>query len=148
MDMPPPTPVRRGPLRDRRGRGRRGPIALPGPLSPDGVPVQLSPRERFDDLVLSLVQRLVQAWPSELGEVVFGVEETPTLPEGWTDDVVPLGTVVRPTPSESARIVVFRLPVQRRARGRTDTAGLVWDVLVEQVADLLGRDPEDIDPAP
>ena len=43
-------------------------------------------------------------------------------------------------------MVVYRLPVLQRARGRAETAALVLDVLVEEVADLLGRDPDEIDP--
>jgi predicted Zn-dependent protease with MMP-like domain len=46
----------------------------------------------------------------------------------------------------SARIVVYRRPVETRAHGGDELAELVQDVVTEQVADLLGRSPEEIDP--
>ena len=45
-----------------------------------------------------------------------------------------------------ARIVVYRRPLEIRAADRDDLADLVRDVVVDQVAVLLGRDPEEIDP--
>jgi len=42
--------------------------------------------------------------------------------------------------------VAFRLPVQQRATGRADLERLVRAALVERVAELLGRDPGDVDP--
>jgi predicted Zn-dependent protease with MMP-like domain len=44
------------------------------------------------------------------------------------------------------RIVVYRRPLEIRAHDREDLADLVRDVVVDQVAVLLGRDPEEIDP--
>lgn len=45
-------------------------------------------------------------------------------------------------------MVLYRLPVTQRVRGRVETAALVLDVLVEELADMLGRDPDDVDPRP
>jgi predicted Zn-dependent protease with MMP-like domain len=42
--------------------------------------------------------------------------------------------------------VLYRRPLEIRARDRSDLADLVHEVVVDQVAVLLGRDPEDIDP--
>jgi hypothetical protein len=42
--------------------------------------------------------------------------------------------------------VLFRRPIELRATSRLDRAALVNEVLVEHIADLLGRDPSDIDP--
>lgn len=144
----PGTHPRRGERRrDRRGRGWRGPLSLPGPLTPAGVATQAPPAARFDDLVEAAVDRLRRHLPGQLDRVQFGVEETPLLPDDWARDV-PLGTHVQPGRSKHARVVVYRLPVLQRARGRGDTAHLVLDVLVEELADLLGRDPDVIDPRP
>jgi hypothetical protein len=151
IDDPSAVPFRgrSGPRRDRHGRGARGPLSLPGPLSPDGVLARPAPARAFDDLVRGAVERLRAHLPGELDAVEFGVEETPVLPDDWTG-AVPLGTSVgRPGGSArgpAARVVVYRLPVAQRARGRTETAALVLDVLVEEVAELLGRDPDDVDP--
>jgi hypothetical protein len=104
-----------------------------------------APARAFDDVVRSAVERLRAHLPGELDAVEFGVEETPVLADDWTG-AVPLGTHVGATPSPAARVVVYRLPVAQRARGRIETAALVLDVLVDEVAELLGRDPEDVDP--
>ena len=42
--------------------------------------------------------------------------------------------------------MVYRRPLEIRAHDRDDLADLVRDVVVDQVAVLLGRDPEEIDP--
>jgi predicted Zn-dependent protease with MMP-like domain len=42
--------------------------------------------------------------------------------------------------------VLYRRPLELRAVDREDLADLVKDVIVEQVANLLGLDPEDVDP--
>ncbi len=80
-----------------------------------------------------------------LDGVEFGVEETPLLPADWEHEV-PLCTHAQASGHHPARVVVYRLPVLGRARGRADTTGLVLDLLVEEVADLLGRDPDELDP--
>ncbi len=120
-------------------------MVLAGPLSPD--PPQAHDRaQQFDDLVLSLVERLAKRWDSELRDVEFGTEDVPHLPESWTDESAPLGSLLRPAGRTPARIVVFRRPVELRARSRMERVALVHEVLVEHVAELLGRAPEEIDP--
>jgi hypothetical protein len=140
------TPAREGSSRERRGRGVRGPLVLPGPLSPDAPPARPTRREDFDDLVLSLVERLSARWPADLGDVEFGTEDVPQIPEDWADEPVPFGSLVRPGGSTSARIVLFRRPIELRTSSRVERAALVNEVLVEHIADLLGRDPSEIDP--
>jgi predicted Zn-dependent protease with MMP-like domain len=44
------------------------------------------------------------------------------------------------------RIVVYRRPLLARADGEEDLGELVFDVVVEEFAQLLGIDPEDVDP--
>lgn len=132
--------------RDRRGRGMRGPAVLPGPLSPHGVPAVRSPKADFDALVLSLVTDIESRWHAELGRVEFAVEETPLVPDDWDADTVPLATVVRGNGLAPTRLVLFRRPIELRCENRSDLSALVLTVLVEQVSELLGRDPEDIDP--
>jgi hypothetical protein len=137
---------RKGSARDRRGRGLRGPLALPGPLSPRGPAVRPSRRDEFDDLVLSLVDRLSSRWRTELAQVEFGTEDVPQLPDDWADEPVPFGSLTRGGPSGPHRIVLFRRPIELRATSRLERAALVNEVLVEHIADLLGRDPSEIDP--
>ena len=118
----------------------------PGPLSPDGPEARPTRRAEFDDLVLSLVERLVARWESELEDVEFGTEDVPQIPDGWDDDPVPFGSCVPGRGDSPARIVVFRRPVELRATTRIERTALVNEVLVEYIAELLGRDPSEIDP--
>jgi len=124
----------------------RGPSVLPGPLSPFGVPLTRSRKAEFDAIVLSVVHELEARWHAELGLVEFAVEETPLVPDDWTADTVPLATLVRGTGAAPTRLVLFRRPIELRAEGRTELTALVLTVLVEQVSELLGRPPEEIDP--
>lgn len=141
--------------RDRRGRGLRG------PLVPREVPLSRSRAEQFDELVLDAVEDLERRWRPELAGVEFAVEEVPFVDPGEPEELVHGSDVVedgnvplaRLLPAEEgngeplpARIVVYRRPLEVRAHGRADLADLVHDVVVEQVANLLGRDPDEIDP--
>lgn len=65
---------------------------------------------------------------------------TPTRPEGPTG---PDGGDPGPRPP---RIVVYRRPLLARADGEDDLGDLVFDVVVEEFAQFLGIDPEDVDP--
>ena len=122
--------------RDRRGRGLRGPLA------PGDLPLSRTRAEQFDELVLAAVSRLESRWASELADVEVLVEEVPDV----GDREVPLGRTEPATPRDPARIVVYRRPVEARARGLRARELLVHDVVVEQLADLLGLDPGTVDP--
>ena len=124
----------------------RGPAVLPGPLSPRGVPGNRSPRETFDGLVLAAVRRLEERWHDELGLIEFAVEETPIVPDDWAADSVPLASLVRGSGATPTRLVLFRRPIELRCETRSDLDAMVLTVLVEQVSELLGLPPEDIDP--
>lgn len=132
-------------MRERHGRGLRGPVHLPGPLSPDGAKLRLSRRSDFDELVLSLVDRLAGRWETELAGVEFGTEDAPQIPDDWDDDSVPLSSLVPAGAGSPARIVLFRRPIELRAKTSFERTMLVHDLLVEQLATLLGRDPSEID---
>jgi len=119
---------------------------MPGPLAPTGVPAVRSPRAAFDDIVLSLVRELEARWRSELGLVEFAVEETPLVPDDWSADTVPLASLVRGSGSRPTRLVLFRRPIELRSETRGDLTAMVLTVLVEQLGELLGRPPEEIDP--
>ena len=128
--------------RDRHGRGLRGPLA------PAQLPVSRTRSERFDDLVHDEVRRVTGRWQHELAGVEFAVEEVPPV-EPWADgaDLVPLSRLHTAAADHPARIVVYRRPVQARGGGdERDLARLVRDVVVEEVADLLGLSPESVDP--
>ena len=124
----------------------RGPSLLPGPLSPAGVPAARSPKAAFDMIVLAMVQDLEARWHAELGLVEFAVEEAPLVPDDWDADTVPLASLVRGSGGAPTRLVLFRRPIELRSETRGDLSAMVLTVLVEQVSELLGRTPEEIDP--
>jgi hypothetical protein len=124
----------------------RGQPVLPGPLTPRGVPLLRSRRDRFDAIALEVVTALEDRWREELGAVEFVVEETPVLPDDWAAATVPLSSVVRGTAGAPTRLVIFRRPIELRCETPEDLQALILTVLVEQVSELLGRPPEEIDP--
>ena len=128
------------------------------------MPLSQTRGERFDDLVLDAVEHLEERWGKQLEGVEFAVEDVPSVPldgapvydDGVVADetaggAVPLGRLLAPVvdakgqPSP-ARIVVYRRPLEARDVDRVDLADLVHDVVVDQVARLLGMDPDDVDP--
>ena len=124
----------------------RGVAVLPGPLSAEPRLPGGSRRDRFDALVLEAVQALESRWGEELEAVEFGVEEAPVIPDDWSSATVPLASVITPSRHESTRVVVFRRPLEARADTSADLGALVLTVLVEQVAELIGRRPDEVDP--
>lgn len=127
--------------RDRRGRGLRG------SLTPGSVPLTQSRAERFDELVLDALERLERRWADQLREVELAVEEVPPPPAAHdVDGPVRLGRALPAGRGHPARIVVYRRPVEARAPGTRSRAALVHDVVVEQVAELLGLEPQTVDP--
>ncbi|GGX36180.1 hypothetical protein GCM10010353_59120 [Streptomyces chryseus] len=145
MDSPvPPLPTGPGPRRrDRHGRGMRGPVA------PPQVPLSTSRAAAFGDLVQDSVERLERRWP-QLAEVDFLVLDVPPAggddSDGWGSESVPLGGMIAATSAHPARIVIYRRPVEIRTKSRDERAMFVHEIVVEQVAELLGLAPESVDP--
>ncbi len=114
---------------------------------PRSVPAWRTRAQRFDDLVLDAVERLEQRWARELDAVEFAVEDVPPSdPAPWEHGEVPLGRFFPAQGTLPPRVVVYRRPVEGRAAGSPEVAPLVHDVVVEQVAHLLGMAPEQVDP--
>lgn len=116
------------------------------------MPLARTRAEVFDDLVLDAVESLERRYSRELAGVEFAVEEVPPDLNVYDADVLEDGDVplARLLPGRAGRadlpprIVLYRRPLEFRAIDRDDLADLVHDVIVEQVANLLGLDPEDI----
>ena len=121
---------------------------MPGPLSPRGAPRTRSRRERFDRTVVGVVSALQAAWPRDLADVEFGVEDVPWVDDDWWPAQIPLSALVSRTSRRPARIVVYRLPIQAQARrhGGGSERELVYAVLVERVCELLDRPIVEVDP--
>jgi predicted Zn-dependent protease with MMP-like domain len=135
--------------RDRHGRGLRG------RLVPPGVPLYRTRSQQFDDLVLDAVARLESRWETELAGVEFAVQEVPEADE-LADDAGPL-PLARSVPGSQnprdparpatpARIIIYRRPLLARSENDTELSDLVFDVVVEEFASVLGLDPESVDP--
>jgi predicted Zn-dependent protease with MMP-like domain len=123
-----------------------------GPLAPSHVPIARSRGERFDDLVLDAVDRLKPRWGTQLAAVEFAVEEVPPAselidgPAMLASDPIPFGRAESAAGKDPAMVTVYRRPLEARARDHEQLGTLVLDVVVEQVASLLGLTPETIDP--
>ncbi len=119
-----------------------------GPLAPSGLPIARTRAEAFDDLVLDAVEHLESRWGAQLERVQFAVEDVPPPRLLGRDaaEPVPLGWFVAATASAPAQVIVYRRPIEARALEAGELAELVHDVVVEEVAELLGLDPETVDP--
>ena len=134
--------------RDRHGRGLRGVLA------PPGVPLHRSRSERFDELILEAVARLESRWEAQLSGVEFAVEEIPLAgPPGLNPESVSLSRLDPGSPGNPAgaparppRIVVYRRPLAARADSEEELGELIFHVVVEEFARLLGIDPAEVDP--
>jgi predicted Zn-dependent protease with MMP-like domain len=96
--------------------------------------------------VLETVRDVDTRWQERLGLVEYAVEDTPQLPDDWSGETVPLASLVRGHGGEPTRLVLFRRPIEHRCETRADLEAMVLTVVVEQVAELLGIEPEDVDP--
>jgi predicted Zn-dependent protease with MMP-like domain len=126
-----------------------------GRLMPPGVPLYRTRSEQFDEIVLDAVARLEPRWESELAALEFAVQEVPEADELADDaDEIPLARAVPGTPDSGdparpatpTRIVVYRRPLLARSENDDDLRDLVYDVVVEELARVLGIDPDTIDP--
>jgi predicted Zn-dependent protease with MMP-like domain len=117
-------------MRDRHGRGLR---------------VGSSPwrsSRHFEQSVRAAVESLEPAWGAKLTGVEFVVADIPDLDR--IDSLsVPLAENV--ISAGTTRIVVYRHPITVRSVDSNDIEALILDVLIEQIAELLSMDPEDVD---
>ncbi|ADI66735.1 hypothetical protein HMPREF0573_10416 [Mobiluncus curtisii ATCC 43063] len=105
-------------------------------------------RETFDELVIQEVRSLVAACP-ELAAIQYGVEDVPPSdPAPWESESVVLGRGFGADPGKSlpAQVVVYRRPLEQRARSTDDLRYLIHGVVLEESSQLIGKHPEDIDP--
>lgn len=105
--------------------------------------MMISRSERFDELVLDAAESLEVVLGHDLG-VELAVEEVPPSDPAPWEDGIPLGRLFPAQRSLSARLVLYRRPIVHRTRTPDELAVLVSDVITEQVARMLGRDPDDL----
>lgn len=134
--------------RDRHGRGPRGPLA------PRGVPISASPADRFDRIASEAIEHVEHRWRTELANVEFAVDLVPALEidsdpsaEGAIESGgVLLAAIVPARGTEKAHIVLYRKPIELRARDLEDLEDLVHDIVVHVISNYLGLEPEVVDP--
>lgn len=128
----------------------RGPAVAPpgsgGTYAALRHPLQRTAGERFDAIAVSFMRELWRRWPEELGEVELGVEEVPLLPDTWHGDSVPLSTYVAAHGHTPARLVLLRRPIEHRTEHSAELRTVILTVLIDQVAEILGIDPDDVHP--
>ncbi|MBP3037212.1 metallopeptidase family protein [Arthrobacter sp. zg-ZUI100] len=128
--------------RNRHGRGLRGEL----------VPAHLagfrSRSERFDLWVLESAQRLERLWGESIQSYQFVVQDIPPGLEelARTGGHIPCAAGAPAEGPRPAVITVYRHPVESAARGLVPVSELIHDVVVEQLALLMGMDPETVDP--
>ncbi|MET9199861.1 metallopeptidase family protein [Gordonia sp. NPDC003585] len=153
------SPRRRRPShRDRRGRGLRA------PLLPQSVPAWNSRSDEFDAVALEAFAEIDARWHDQISGLDVAVDDIPRLlprdPETvqWPDEVtadgavplarlIPAGIDVHGAPTR-AQIILFRRPLESRAKRGADLLELVHEVLVQQVATHLGVDEDTVDRGP
>ena len=121
----------------------RGPAIAPALPGRPELPTR---GQRFDELVLETVRDIDTRWQDRLGLVEYAVEDAPQIPDDWSSGTVPLSSLVRGSGATPTRLVLFRRPIEHRSESRSDLEAMVLTVVVEQVAELLGIDPEVVDP--
>ncbi|MFA5707330.1 MULTISPECIES: metallopeptidase family protein [Mycolicibacterium] len=132
-------------------------------MLPPTVPGWRSRAERFDMAVLEAYEPIERRWHDRLTTLDIAVDEIPRISPRDPDNVqfppeviadgpialarlIPAGVDVRGN-STRARIVLFRKPIERRAKDALDLGDLLHDILVAQVATHLGVEPSVIDPS-
>jgi hypothetical protein len=112
---------------------------------------------------LEAYEPIERRWQERLTGLDIAVDEIPRIaPKDpysvqWPPEVVadgpialarliPAGVDVRGNTTR-ARIVLFRRPIERRAKDSLDLTDLLHEILVAQVATYLGVEPSVIDPS-
>jgi predicted Zn-dependent protease with MMP-like domain len=128
---------------------------------PVTVPAFKNRAQRFDDIVLEALEPIEERWGDELTELDLAVDMVPEIDQtdpdatSWPPEVVedlgvplaqlvPAGVDRRGLPTR-ARIVLYRRPLEARARDGVDLVDLLHDVLIEQIASYLGVEPESLE---
>lgn len=102
----------------------------------------LSRSARFDEAVLDAVAAFEHRYATTLIELEVATEDVPpTDPAPWEGRVV-MGRLFPATGQDKARVVLYRRPIEAAADSRAQIPVLVGEVVTEQLAAMLGLDPE------
>ena len=112
--------------------------------------------------VLEAYEPIERRWAERVSALDVAVDEIPRIapkdpdtvqwpPEVIADGPIALARLIQAGVdvrgnATRARIVLFRKPIERRAKDTTDLGDLLHEILVAQVATYLGVEPSVIDP--
>ncbi len=136
--IPPRAHARR---RDRHGRGLRGPVV------PFTVPAWRTRADQFDDIIALELDTYRQSLGEDMATIDYGVLDVPEADPAPWEAGVPLARYLpfeRPA-KITGRIVFYRMPMLSAAVRTPDPRLFIHDVVTEQLAAALERDPDDID---
>ncbi len=129
------------PRRVRRDRHERG---MRGPMLPHVAPAHMNSDQAFAQELREAVEDLDARFGAELENVTFGFEEIPQLRDLMRHQrFVPLGRAEQGNPSQ---VVVYQRPIEMRVNDNRQLGRIVRDVLAENVAQIFGVNPSDVDP--
>ncbi len=103
-------------------------------------------RQRFDRLAIRAMRTIEADWKQALSFVELAVEDVPILTPTRTSQQIPLASLVPGTATTLPRIVLFRRPIESRAKSTSELEALLLTCLVEQVANFLGKTPHEVYP--
>lgn len=107
------------------------------------LPLMVSRGSRFDELVLDAANLVERRLGQQL-DLELAVEEVPPSDPAPWEHGVSLGRLFPAERGLRARLVLYRRPIAQRSHDEVELAALIHEVVVEQVARMLGRDPEDL----
>ncbi|MTV26005.1 hypothetical protein FTX61_11375 [Nitriliruptoraceae bacterium ZYF776] len=130
-------------VHDDRHRRHRRADADPRRRPADGF--RTRDRDRFERLVDDAVASLPDELHGLLDGVVLAVAEVPPVGAVGGDDPVALASYLVPARGRSGpeRLILFRRPLEARARTRAELAEVVREVVAHELADRHGLDDDD-----
>ncbi|QPK93792.1 metallopeptidase family protein [Actinomyces sp. zg-332] len=126
--------------KDKHGRGLRGLLISPN------VPAYNSKQELFESLIILTSLKAQQKWP-QTANIEFCTQNVPPSdPAPWETKDAILGRTFDQDLKHNlpARIVLYRLPIQSRAKTRKELKTLIEDIICQQLAYILNIEPEEV----
>lgn len=128
------------------------------------MPAWRSRAEVFDAVAIEAFAEIDLRWRDRLTGLDIAVDDIPRMlplddaPVEWPDEVtadgnvplarlIPAGIDTAGNPTR-AHVILFRRPLESRAKRGEELLDLIHEVLVQQVATYLGVDEETIDRGP
>jgi predicted Zn-dependent protease with MMP-like domain len=122
---------------------------------PARVPIAASQADRFDRIASEAVEHVEHRWRDELAGVEFAVDLVPgdevdaahpALNGAIESGGVLLAQILPGRGRTPTHIVLYRKPIELRARNLEDLEDLVHDIVVQVIANYLGIEPDVVDP--